>query len=169
MILRKVATVFREQRIKSELSLGQLAQLVGYRNVSKGANRICNFERTGVIKNDHLLVALTEALELDPVTVEELIQREREEQLRQWEAWVNEPVPMQMIVRIIPAIYVRMPLPKRVTTPERAERFACRYAKRKGFCICLAISRRLSVWIDKDGKVYSRSEAKPHQLNVPSM
>src|SRR5437588_201542 len=92
---------FREQRIQQGLALGQLARLVGYRNVSKGANRITRFEREGKVTED-LLAVLAEARRRSPVAppkVEDLVAQDGQERLREWEQWVSGPVPMQLTAR----------------------------------------------------------------------
>jgi transcriptional regulator with XRE-family HTH domain len=163
-----LGSYFREQRLQQGLSLGALARLVGYRNVSKGANKIVRFEREGVV-TEELLASLAEALHIDLPTVERLIDQDRSEYLRAWEAWVSQPVPMELIAKIIPAIYARVPLPETVTTPEQAESFACTYAKDHRRQVCLVVSRRLSVWIDNEGRVYASTEARPGEPNMPFM
>jgi transcriptional regulator with XRE-family HTH domain len=159
---------FKEQRDKRGLSLGQLARLLGYRNTSKGANRISRFERQGAVTAD-LLLRLADALGIDLGTIEGLLEQDRQERLRDWEEWANEPVPMRLIVRYAAAAYGKVALPGAVTTPEQAERYACAYAREHGRRVCLALSRRLSVWINEDGRVEARTEATPDTSNVPSM
>jgi transcriptional regulator with XRE-family HTH domain len=158
---------FHEQREKRGLSLGQLARLLGYKNVSKGANKISRFEREGAVK-EALLLHLAEALGIDPPTVEGLA-KDRREYLREWEQWVGQPVPMQLIVRYLPAVYGTEALPEGVTTPVEAEAFAREYAREHGRRVCLALSRRLSVWINKEGQVEARTEGTPDVPNVPYM
>jgi transcriptional regulator with XRE-family HTH domain len=164
----KLGSYFRDQRIQRGLSLGQLARMIGYHNASKGSNKIVRFEREGVI-SEELLARLAEALHIDLPTVEELIEQDRQERLREWEAWVGQVVPMQLIVKYMPAVYGTVPIPEAVATPEQAEAFACAYAKEHRRQVCLAVSRRLSVWIDKKGQVYARTEARPDCPNVPFM
>ncbi len=159
---------FHEQRLGQGLTLGHLARLVGYRNISKGANKIVRFEREGEV-TEILLTALTEALHIDQDTVRRLIEQDRQEWLREWEQWVSQPVPMQLIVRYLPAVYGRVPLPEVVRTAEQAEAFACTYARQHGRRVCLAVSRRLSIWINNDGVVEARTEATPDDPNAPFM
>jgi hypothetical protein len=87
-----LAHCFQARRRDRGLRLGQRARLLGYRNVSQGAHRIVRFEREGVI-DEPLLGPLAGVLRVDVPTVEQLIRQDREESLRAWEAWVNEPVP----------------------------------------------------------------------------
>jgi transcriptional regulator with XRE-family HTH domain len=163
-----LGTYFRDQRTSQGLTLGQVARMVSYSNVSKGSNKIVHFEREGDI-TEELLARLAEALHIDLPAVDRLIEQDRQEYLRAWEAWVSQPAPMELVVKIIPAVYATMPLPETVTTPEQGEAFACEYAKEHRRQVCLAVSRRLSVWIDKEGQVYARTEARPDSPNTPFM
>src|ERR1051325_3059111 len=166
--MNHLGSYFHDQRIHQHLSLGQVARLMGSQNVSKAANKICRFEREGNITDD-FLATLADALGIDYPTVERLIEQDRQEHLRAWEAWVSEPVPMQLIAKLIPAVYARVPLPAEITTPEQAEAFACAYAMKHKRQVCLPVSRRLSIWVDREGLVYARTEASPDQPNQPWM
>ena len=53
--------------------------------------------------------------------------------------------------------------------PEEAEHYAWGYARRHQRPVCLAVSRRLSVWINQQGEVEARTEATPDQATVPLM
>ena len=141
---------------------------MGYRNVSKGANRIARFERDGIV-TDNLLASLADALGIDLPTVERLIEQGRQDHLRAWEAWVSQIVPIQLVVRYVAAIYGSVKKPGQITTPEQAEAFACEYARQHRLRVCLILSRRQSVWIDEQGLVYARTEATPDKPNMPWM
>ena len=84
-----------------------------------------------------------------------------------WEAWADEPVPMQMIVRLMAAVYSPHPLPAHVTTAEEAEAYAREFAKERGHRVCLALNRRESVWIGRDGHIEGRTQARPGLPNIP--
>jgi hypothetical protein len=141
---------------------------VGYRNVSKGANKLIRLEREGIIE-EQLLVRLAETLGIELPTVQSLMEQDRQAYLQAWETWVNQPVPMQLIVKYIPAVYGTVPLPDEIQTPEQAEAYASDYAPKHGRSVCLAVSRRLSIWIDKNGEVLDRTEATPDYPNTPYM
>jgi transcriptional regulator with XRE-family HTH domain len=155
-----LGSYFRQRRLQRGLSLGELARLVGYRNVSKGSNKITRFESTGMVKED-LLVNLAEALSIDLEQIEQLAERDRQERLRAWEVWVSQPVAMHMIVRLRASVYACKPLPPEISTHEQAEAFACEYARQHRVRVCLILSRRHSAWIDIGGQVYDRTEATP--------
>lgn len=164
----KLGEHFRTERERKGLTLGQLARLAGYRNASKGARRISVFEREGMVKED-LLVKLAEALKIDWLTVLDLEEQDRRAYLAEWERWASETVPMVLVARLIPAVYKQVPLPPEVTTQEAAESFAREFAMEHAWRCCLVVSRRLSVWIGKDGEIEARTEAKPGQPNMPGM
>ena len=166
--MTKLGVFIRAERLRDGLTLGQLARLVGYRNLSKGARRLACLEHTGTAM-PVLLVNVAEALALDWTTVERLAEEDRQERLREWERWVSEPVPMYLVVRLMAAIYVRKGLPAEVTTPEQAEAWACGFAHRHRCRVCLVLSRRWSVWIDADGQIQARTEARPGEPNMPFM
>jgi transcriptional regulator with XRE-family HTH domain len=163
-----LATYFCDQRTEKGVTLGQLARMVGYKNVSKGANKISRFEQQGTV-TEELLVRLAEALDIDLPTVEALMEKDQEDHLQRWQEWVNEPVPMCLVVRYIPGVYGRQALPEDVKTQEEAESYACQFARQSGKKVCLALSRRHSVWIDETGKIYDRTEATPNHPNAPYM
>jgi hypothetical protein len=164
----KLGVFIRAERLGDGLTLGQLARLVGYRNVSKGARRLACLEHTGTATPD-LLVNVAEALALDWTTIERLAEEDRQERFREWERWVSEPVLMYLVVRLMAAIYVRKGLPAEVTTQEQAEAWACTFARQHRCRVCLVLSRRWSVWIDADGQIQARTEARTGEPNVPFM
>ena len=164
-----LAKHFKARRLEMELTVGQLAKLICYKNISKGSRRIHSFEREGRI-DELLLVKLAVALDVSHATTEELIAKDRAEYLTWWEQWVNEPVPMELVARLMSAIYSTQMMPPDLTTPEQAEAYACKIARERRQKMCLVVSRRLSIWIGMDGKVEARSEAKPFtEPDVPYM
>jgi transcriptional regulator with XRE-family HTH domain len=166
--MSQLGAFIQGERLRRGLTLGRLARLVGYRNLSNGERRIARLEHTGMATPD-LLVNIVEALGLDWATVERLAEEDRREHLREREAWVEEPVPMQLIVRLMAAIYVRKGLPAEITTQEEAEAWSRNFASQHRCRVCLVLSRRWSVWIDALGHVEARTEARPDQPNVPWM
>ncbi len=71
-----LAEYFSTIRRRQGIGLGQLARMVGYRNVGKGASRIDKFEKYGQIHED-LLIKLAAALGIDHQTVARLIEEDR--------------------------------------------------------------------------------------------
>lgn len=152
----------RQQRERKGIRLGPLAEMIGLKNRNTGARTILRFEREGVVSDD-LLAKLIHALELG----EDEIVKAMEKDTADREAWVSEPVPMLMIVRLVAAVYCPHPLPAEITTPEEAEAYARAYAKEKHRSVCLVLNRRRSVWINEEGEVKARTVAKPGLPNIP--
>src|SRR5262249_14007608 len=104
--MTRLGSFVRAERKRRRLTLGPVARLVGYQNINKGARRIASLEQTGGAMPD-LLLSVGKALGLDLMPVERLAEEDRQERLRAWEAWVSEPVPMHLVVRLMAAIYSR--------------------------------------------------------------
>ena len=156
----KLRSHVKAQRLAQNLTFGDLARLVGYKNIAKGANRIVRFEREGIV-DDELLIKIAKALAIDWATVEELADQDRQEHIEAWTKWADEPVPMRLVIRWMAAIYSERLLPEEITTPEAAEEFACEQARQLKRQLCLVLSRRKSVWITEEGVILSRTEATP--------
>ena len=154
----RLSSHFKSRRLARNLNPGEVARLVGYKNIAKGANRIVRFEREGIVKED-LLIKIAEVLEVDWATVEQLAEQDRRLHIEKWNRWADEPVPMKMVVRLMAAIYSNCPIPSEITTSEEAEIYASALARLRHMQICLVLNRRQSVWIGADGTVARRTEA----------
>jgi transcriptional regulator with XRE-family HTH domain len=155
---------FRKRRTEKNLSLGQVARLLGYQNVSKGANRIQAFEGGGKVAPD-LLGKLAEVLEIGS---DEIRQRVYED-YKDWLAWASEPVRPYVVVRLMAAVYQRVDLPDDSIEFEKAEAFAADLARGRRMKVCLVLSRRVSIWYDAEGKEAGRLEATPQLPCEPFM
>jgi transcriptional regulator with XRE-family HTH domain len=149
-----LGSFFRNRRLEKGLSLGQVACLLGYKNRSRGANRIQSLESGGRVRPE-FLGQLAEVLGVGP---DEIRQRAYED-YKDWLAWASEPVTPHVVVRILPAIYQRVPLPDNALGPEAAEAFAAGVARERRMRVCLVRSRRVSVWYGAEGKETGRLEA----------
>jgi hypothetical protein len=150
------------------LTWRQVAQMVGYRNINKGIRRLRVFEKTGFIKPE-LLAKVVDAIGMNWQMVEVFAEDDRQDRLRVWEQWVNEPVPMRLVVRLMPAVYCQKTVPLEIRTPEEAEKWACDWAVKHRKQVCLVLSRRWSIWIDACGSVTGRTEATLGGPNEPFM
>ena len=158
---KHLRNLIHKHRASKGLNFGQLAELSGYRNRSKWAIKICNFEREGV-GTDELVSKLIQALEIDHQEVRDAIQKD----YAIWEKWANEPVPMQMFLRITGVIILIHDMPPEITSREEAIEYAQNYAKEKGLPSLSALSRRESAWIAADGHMFI-SQTKPGVPNIP--
>ena len=151
-----LAGYFHKRRLEKGLRLGQVAKLLGYGNIGKGAKRVQTFEQTGDINTD-VFTKLASVLEVDQATVNRLLQ----EDLEDWIKWVNEPIHPYLVVRLLPAFYSQAELPDEINSVEEAERYASEFAKEHRLRVCLVLSRRISVYFDEDGAFRYASEAVP--------
>lgn len=150
------------------LTRRQVAQMVGYRNINKGIRRLLIFEKTGIIRPE-LLAKVVDAIGMNREMVEVFAEDDRQDRLRVWEKWVNEAVPMRLVVRLMAAVYCQKTVPLEIRTPEEAEKWSCDWAGKHRKQVCLVLSRRWSIWIDACGSVTARTEAKPDEPNEPFM
>jgi hypothetical protein len=95
--------------------------------------------------------------------------RRWEEYLRHWKEWVEQPAPMQMVVKVCAAVYTTRPLPDDASTPEKAEEYACGFARKWHLQVHLIVSRKLRILVDEHGEVFGRVEAQPGEPTVPYM
>jgi hypothetical protein len=147
---------FKTRRLERKLTTGQLARLVGYRNLGRGSNRIQRFEGGGKIAAD-LLGKLATVLEIHADDV----RRYAAADYKDWCDWANEPIRPYLVLRLMAAIYQPLELPDDALTPEAAEAYAARLARERKLMVCLVLSRRLSVYFDGSGQVQGRMEASP--------
>jgi transcriptional regulator with XRE-family HTH domain len=148
-----LAEYFKERRIAKGLRLGQVAKLVGYTNLSKGARRIDTFERSGEIAAD-LLVKLAAALEIDRETVNGLCR----EDYRKWIS-INQPIVPYLVLRLLHGGPIR--LPEEVGSVEAMEQYAIAVAKARHVDVGLVLSYRILIWFAGDGSIREVVELVP--------
>lgn len=159
---------FAERRLARGLKPGELARLAGCGNVPKNGGRIRAFEMTGRISPD-LFERLARALEVERSTIERLAEQDRREFFAEWLAWANEPIQPYLVIRLIPAVYSRRPMPPEIMSLEAAEEWASSVAAGCRRRCCLVWTRRLSSWFDETGELSMRTEATPGEPNTPWM
>jgi hypothetical protein len=157
---------FEKQRLEKGLKPGQLARLAGCVNVQKNGSRIRSFELSGTI-GQGLFEKIAAALEIDPATIEGLVEQDRREFYQEWLAWVNEPIQPYLVIRLIAAVYSSRAVPPEITTREEAEKWASTVAGEIKKRCCLVWSRRISCWFSEDGTLTKRTEAVPGEPNTP--
>ena len=164
----QLAKHFETVRREKDLPLSRVARAVGYKNISKGSNRISKFERFGEIPGE-LLEKLAQVIGIEESTIDVLIEEDRQAFLKSWKEWVAQPIRPYVVIRWIPAVYQSVELPAGTITLEQGESFAAERARAVQKRACLVWSRKLSVWFDECGNVTSRTEASPGAANVPFM
>ena len=155
----------RRQRERQGLNRGQLARSLGYRNISKGVRRILDLETQGSCAA-RLWARVQDVLGLDQSDIEHAASQDWAD----YQAWLDQPVPMELVLKLIPAVYLNVRLPAEARSDEvKAETYACEVAEARKLKACLVVSRRLSIWINEKGEVYSRTSPSLDRANRPYM
>jgi len=66
---------------------------------------------------------------------------------------LDEPVEMELILKLMPAVYQRVEIPAEIEGSEETTKLTPEIAKKNHFEACLALNRRESVWIRADGSI----------------
>ena len=158
--MSRLSPLVSRYRNKQNLNFEELAGLCGL-NRKKGGHRIVDFEREGR-GNDELAGKLVHALGIPMEEVRDAVEKD----LADWNAWADEPIPMQMIVRLLGPFCMIHQIPEDIRTREDAIAYAKKYAKTERLRVCLVLSRRESAWISAEGHT-SISQSQPGGVNVP--
>lgn len=150
------------------LTVGQLARAVGYRNLRKGAKLIHHFEMTGDVRAD-LLVKLTAVLGIDETTLRSLVRHDRRIFLSEWKKWAAVPIRGYVVIHLMPAWYTTVGLPEELIDFESAKRFAAAKAVEARRDVCLVWSRRMSVYFDSTGAATAQVRTVPGSDHTPWM
>ena len=168
MATNYIGELIAAERVRRGWRFGDLARACGAttaRQTSRIAQRLVLFERESV-RDRALLQRVVVALDLDPVIVNELLRRQHEEELAEWNAWADEPVPMKLHVRPFAGFWYGQPLPDEI---EGDELRAIQYARqmtigRQDMRVVLALSRRRSITFARGEIVGTKpnTTATPH-------
>lgn len=167
-----VGELIHETRVSRSMTFGDLARAVGAvtpKHISRIAQRLVLFEREGV-RDRKLLQKVVVALDLDVDLLNELLHRQRQEDLAEWNRWADEPMPMELHVRPFGGFWYRHPLPHDVGQDEAG---ALDYARqmtigRGEMRVALVISRRRTVTF-AHGNITGVIEVVPGRTVVPHM
>ncbi len=163
-MLYLLGNYIRDQRIKNGFTREQLAKILGYKKLKKGIKKIEKAEENGKITSG-LLSSFLKALNLDPIEIENAVQKDKEN----FETWLNEPVPKEMIVRLIAAVYIKHKIPSHIKTDDDVLEYAKKYAVKNHFKVCLFLNRKVTYWINKDGNGFKTTTSFENPLNKPYM
>jgi hypothetical protein len=160
-----VGAVIQEARIRRSMTFGDLARACGAltpKQTSRIAQRLVLFERESV-RDRKLLQKVIAALDLDPQLIVELLDRQRVEELAEWNAWADETVSIELHMRPFAGMWIKLPLPVEIADDEplAVEYAKAMTAKREELRVVVALNRRRSVTIAHGG-VVATTEAKPN-------
>ncbi len=164
----RLARYVNQQRMSKGWNRAELARRMGYRNVNRGMNRILTLEREGVVPQE-VLDKLIDALDMDKGQVKKLLEQDRQAYEEACEAWLDKPIKMHLIVRLMPAVMAHKSLPEHITTEEEALAEACAYAKKAQRKVWLVVSRRKSIYVNEEGVAGSALIATPYDSPLPFM
>lgn len=148
--------------------LAEVARRLGYKNVSKGCNKVLAVEREGVADCD-FLQRLATALSISEGVVVYLTRQDRLAYLRSWNEWADQPTPIHVVMRAVPGFMLGVPVPADATTPEAVVAFAQAHAARLHKKVFVVLSRRESVGITEAGEVNGRFHARPDTDPCPGV
>lgn len=160
-----VATFLGQIRKQLRLEDAVVIDRLESTGVKNPNQELTTFETSGDSDDPEFATRLAAALGLPWQSMQEIEQAADQA----WQAWLDEPVPMKLIVRAIPGCYTNQRLPENVTTPQEAEAFARDLARRIQKRMCLVVSRRKSIWIGYHGEIEKVTETQFGELNEPSM
>ncbi len=144
---RHLRNLIGHRRQTKRLNFREFAELCGL-NPKKWANKICTFEREG-IGPDEMIRKLIEVLKIDPDTVRQANKKD----LDDWNKWLDEPVPMELVLKPNVGIYLGAKIPDEIDDQEKALKYAASMAKEYEFEACLILNRRESIWFKRDGSL----------------
>ena len=141
---------------------------MGYTSIAGGSNKVVVFEQKGYIR-PQVFPKLVAALGIDQETVTRLIEEDQRAYVKAWWAWSAQPIDWVVHRRDVPFFIPPWSVPEDVATEAEAEAWAVRFAVEHHAPVVLYLSRRLSVWINKEGQVESHHEASPGESPLPYM
>ena len=146
-------------RFKNKITSEVIARGLGYTNKNKGARKYFRWERGEEYPEEGQLHQLVRVMELDPKEVEKAVERDQKD----YEKWLDEPIPMTLVVRLMPAVYADVKVPENVS-PEEAEKWAGEYARKANLRVCLVKSRKESVYFSANRQAEFIIPERPHMM-----
>ncbi len=171
MAINYTGELIHERRIRRSMTFGDLARACGagtHKQTSRISQRLVLFEREGV-RDRRLLEKVIAALDLDMRIVNELLNRQRDEELRAWHAWVSEPAPMELHVRPFSGFWFKKLLPDDIACDElRAiEHARAMTSSHEDMRVVLKVSRRVAYTFSRGQLIDRREAVAPHHSLTP--
>jgi hypothetical protein len=168
MMATNLAQYIKQERVNRGLNYAELSRKMSYKNINRGMRRIIDLERENEA-HPEVLEKIIVALELSRDKVDQLIEEDKEQQRRVFEAWIDAPIKWHLIIRWMPAVYCEREIPGYIKTEEEAIEYALSVAKEYSSMVWLVLSRKENIHIDKNGNVKSRNEITQDFMNLPYM
>ena len=158
--LRKLIGHHRQHK---GLNFRETSELCGM-NPKKWANKIVTFEREG-IGSDEMIRKLIQVLDIHHNEVRDANHKDLDE----WNRWLDEPVPMELVLKPGAGIYLGAQIPDEIDNEEKALEYAASMAKEYEFESCLILNRRESIWFKRDGSLKFDRTDKTEVAATPYM
>jgi hypothetical protein len=152
-----LAKYIKQERVKQGLNYAELSRLMGYKNNNRGMRRIIDLAREGKVHSE-ILKKLIEALGLDRAYIDQLIKEDKDQQRREFEEWVNNPIDWHLIIRWMPAVYGEREIPGYIKTEDEAIEYARSVDREYKSMVWLVLSMKENIHIDSDGSIKYRKE-----------
>ena len=170
MPVNRAGELIRDARSRRGWSFGDLARACGAstaREISKLSLRLVRIERDQRLPERKLTLRVAALLDLDIEEVCRRLEAQRQEEHLQYEAWLNEAVPLELHVVPFAGFSYRHRLPENCDELE-AFRLAKQMTEGRELRVIVAVSRRLS-FLFQHGEVVDRREARSGQPVVPAV
>jgi len=161
MTMHHAGRLLAATRKRLRVTPQSLAGEIGWRNLNKGARRILALER-GETVDRPLYGRLVELL---GISAEAVAEAERLDAARALELR-RTPVEPEVVVRLTAAVWKRCPIPEDARNGKALVDFGVSTARHYHNVVCLRLPNRTTLWIDRHGEIYHRSE--PDQLGRAS-
>ena len=156
----------KEERENQGLNYAEVSRKMGYTNLNKGMRRIIDLEREGLV-HPEVLEKIIDALELDKEYVDILIQKDWEQEKREFEEWVNTQIDWHLIIRWMPAMYGDREIPEYIKSEDEAIEYAREVAREYKSMVWLVLSRKENIHIYPDGSIRSRNKVTMEHSWLP--
>ena len=153
-----IQNYFKKKRLAKGLKLTELAKLIGYKNLSKGARRINDFEIAKNNFEEKYIVRMIKALDITEEEFEEIKKEHILVAKEEFAKWSSIDTPNKLYFHAAPCIYVRQKLtPELEYNDEKAIEYACNFAKERHLRITwLYLGRKEVLYIHEKGDICSR-------------
>lgn len=133
-------------RIERRLSRSDLVRELDWSNASKGCHRLTQIER-GKCFDPDAVEQIANALDIEPEVVDAILDQDYDDYMREWEAWLDQPIRPFVAMRTAPGKWIEYTIPDANADPAVAEDFARTLAVgHQWIPVVLVLSRRQCVW-----------------------
>lgn len=146
-------------RFKNRITCEAIARGLKYTNTNKGARKYLLWERGEEYPEEEQLHQLVQIMKSNPRQVEKAVEQDQ----RDYEKWLDEPIPITLVVRLMACVYIDVDVAQNLS-PEEAEEWASEYAWKANLRVCLVKSRKESVHFSADGKPEFTIRERPYMM-----